>query len=412
MLDDEAYRHVEDVFSRGGIGIFTLDETRSECEAAPATMPADVFTSCTHDIGLPTRRTTNLDEFDPSRPLDVVYLVRALAPDGTMRWFGIVGLGPRDHYGETLGVLRCRSSAFGVPPSVVAPTAASAVEPRFFWVVAPLIMEAPALYGAVLGIGAAAVAMAADPGSLAKGLSHVMSGSALSASASSEDADRCRKAVVPFVAPVLPTRCLQLSSDEITTSNALASFWYLNRVGLCAYNTAYITNPGHPFETTAGKDPETRAFYNQDANVVAWNRDKVSQPSFSGFVMPHEFGHVVQAFYPQAGQQYARNVPSELQADCLAGVFAGANRIAGVLALSSEIYMCDVMEGTDKLMPNMKGYSETHGTCTQRAAAFTKGYKAALANAKTACTPSTETSVWALTKVCQQNQTWYELPTL
>jgi hypothetical protein len=66
MSDDDVIAHVQGIFAKGGIGIFSFDETKDACSVDPTTMSASAFDECTGNVGLPTRVTTSIDAFDPS----------------------------------------------------------------------------------------------------------------------------------------------------------------------------------------------------------------------------------------------------------------------------------------------------------------------------------------------------------
>jgi uncharacterized protein len=115
-------------------------------------------------------------------------------------------------------------------------------------------------------------------------------------------------------------------------------------------------------------------------------RDKFRSPGdfAQAYVIAHEIGHHVQNLTGITGQ--SQRAPSnetsvrvELQADCLAGVWANHN--SGVLDPGDidEALVAASMIGDDRLQMRSRGYvvpeSFTHGTAEQRGRWFRKGFE-------------------------------------
>jgi predicted metalloprotease len=111
------------------------------------------------------------------------------------------------------------------------------------------------------------------------------------------------------------------------------------------------------------------------------------------YVVAHEIGHHVQALLGVTGERdddtwlqrrrdtNAASVRVELQADCLAGVWANViGRTKNVLEQGDvdEAMTAAAAVGDDRLQQEAQGYvvpdSFTHGTSAQRSAAFARGY--------------------------------------
>jgi hypothetical protein len=409
MPDDDAVAHVTAVFGKGAIGIFSFDQTKPGCGGDPTEMTAEVFTACTENAGLPTRVTRNLDEFDPSRPLENVFVVRPLALDGTLRWFGVVGLGPGDQYRDALAALDARATTFGEP---VATPGATLLAPRCLPICAApalALLDGPAIYGAVLGVGAAAVAVAQNPSATAAGLRHLIDRTAtLLRSTTQTDVDQCEEALTPTADGRIRTVCDGMTTAENTAMQALANFWAVPRwwnlpLKVCPFDAAYFARSGAPPGSSSPTDLLKGGAYFQAGLVnggplIAWNRDSWGEPHVSSFSIPHEFGHYLQYMNGLPGGDQAE----ELQATCLGGVFAGANRVAGFVALSSTLYGCSILLGDRSMGFKGFGSDALHGTCDQQRAAFAQGYEAAIGNAAKACSGTKSTVTWALNEACNR----------
>jgi predicted metalloprotease len=77
------------------------------------------------------------------------------------------------------------------------------------------------------------------------------------------------------------------------------------------------------------------AFYCSPNNTIAWDEPGLMVPFYEqvgdaaiGFVMAHEWGHLVQSHFEG---EFPLTVEEELNADCLAGTFAGALQDDGLL---------------------------------------------------------------------------------
>lgn len=96
----------------------------------------------------------------------------------------------------------------------------------------------------------------------------------------------------------------------------------------------------------------------------------------SAVVIAHEMGHHVQTILSVDNPPWSPNIsPYELQADCLAGVWAGAKRDSGQLETG------DLDEGISAMLAlgdyEVEVYDH-HGTPEERASAFVNGYDVGL----------------------------------
>lgn len=127
------------------------------------------------------------------------------------------------------------------------------------------------------------------------------------------------------------------------------------------------------------------AFYCPADNTIAWDDPGLMVPFYSevgdaavGFVIAHEWGHLIQN---QSGLEFPLTIESELNADCLAGDFAGALYDEGLLeggaGLEPGTDLAEAAEGIflfgdDPAVPWQD--PQAHGTGQERLEAFETGF--------------------------------------
>ncbi|WP_310742372.1 neutral zinc metallopeptidase [Microbispora sp. H13382] len=143
---------------------------------------------------------------------------------------------------------------------------------------------------------------------------------------------------------------------------------------------AYRGNKAPSAANCAGEKAEPEnAFYCSDGHFIAYDADWMKSmyrqigDSAVYFVVPHEFGHSVQA---QLETEFKYNVKLELQADCYAGA-----TLAGLVE-SEEL---ELEEGDDdELIANLEAVGDptdawwepdAHGTPEKRMNAWVKGFE-------------------------------------
>ena len=114
------------------------------------------------------------------------------------------------------------------------------------------------------------------------------------------------------------------------------------------------------------------------------SRDLGAQGDFAGaYVIAHEIGHHIQKLLEldRSRRDNRSSVQLELQADCLAGVWAHQTEASKDVIEAGDIdeaLGAAAAVGDDRLQERSQGYvvpdSFTHGTSEQRASAFRKGY--------------------------------------
>lgn len=147
----------------------------------------------------------------------------------------------------------------------------------------------------------------------------------------------------------------------------------------CRYNGP-VTGPCGPL-------PPRNAIYCPVDRSIAYHAawlDSLTQ-RHGGFapitILAHEWGHLTQDFAGlfQAGRSPVQN---ELHADCMAGVYAAAAELSGVVmpsdVMAAFTTLCE--SGDPSYHPN------GHGTCVMRIDAFGWGYGNTLQRASAVCT--------------------------
>lgn len=141
-----------------------------------------------------------------------------------------------------------------------------------------------------------------------------------------------------------------------------------------------------PLPSCAGeKAPSGNAYYCGADDTIAWDETGLMIPFYAevgdaavGFVIAHEFGHLVQA---RLGAGFPLTIEQELNADCLAGSFAGALSEQGLLEGGEGLEPgTDLREAAEGIYdfgdaPGVPWQDpDAHGQPKQRLRAFAIGY--------------------------------------
>lgn len=119
--------------------------------------------------------------------------------------------------------------------------------------------------------------------------------------------------------------------------------------------------------------------------IISWDEPGLMVPFYSqvgdmamGFVLAHEWGHLVQ---DELGLEFPLTIEAELNADCLAGDFAGALADEGLLVGGTGLKPgTDLAEATDAIFavgddPSTPWQDpQAHGTGEERLQAFSVGF--------------------------------------
>jgi predicted metalloprotease len=119
--------------------------------------------------------------------------------------------------------------------------------------------------------------------------------------------------------------------------------------------------------------------------IISWDEPGLMVPFYSqvgdmavGFVLAHEWGHLIQQ---ELGLDFPLTIEAELNADCLAGDFAGALADEGLLEGGESLKPgTDLGEAADAIFtvgddPSVPWYDpQAHGTSEERLDAFSTGY--------------------------------------
>ncbi len=193
-------------------------------------------------------------------------------------------------------------------------------------------------------------------------------------------ASRCARALKP--APELPAaQCADFTRDEEATLKALSGFWKKAPKAVCIWSEEWLEELG--VRTPLGNH------YDRDEDIVFLDRDRnaATPRVISDWALAHEQGHALQlANLPPAIARGAVTQAYEQQATCLAGVFFGAQALAG-----------DASALWDYQFPDSDG----HGTTAQNRAALQRGFDRAKAAAETACGEDRAAATrWAFDVAC------------
>lgn len=410
--NDSALVAVQMNMERGAIAMFTFDEDKPGCADDPVTMSPEVFSECTSNVGLPTEVTKDFRGFDPTKALERVYVLRSAGADGTPHWFGIVGLGPKEQAQEALSRLNAatvdlRGSRSSTASGKIRPAAAQA---------ALLLAEPPVALALLVVGGIAWATMTNEQRDLV--MHNVIEAISRSLTATSEaDAsvrDRCARAVAGSLvggAYQLRSRCSPADSRTFgvpigSAAGQLGAYWGFAPKSVCVVDEDYLEEFGLPVFNGGSM---AWSYYKPSVDVVQVYRPvDLSVAETVGFTMPHEWGHVFQQ------RVYRGNVPGgpsarELQADCLAGVFVGAQSLAGLAVEGAGTAICKVEftapfpEGSQRAA----SYYAAHGTCAQRLAAYTRGLHFAREEKDRACSSNvSRRAAWATMNACPPGATY------
>lgn len=180
------------------------------------------------------------------------------------------------------------------------------------------------------------------------------------------------------------TACLYLGSEGERVALRLTQFWQVSPTHLCAYVA------GTAFSSCASPLPAMNASFCPADDSISWDTDYMNsmfaeRGSFApAMFLAHEWGHVVQR---RAGvQPPVSDKPTELQADCLAGVFAAREQAVGVLGAMDVMVAWDAFCSWGDPFTSPWFAQGPHGTCFERRSAFIRGYEQGRACVGTLCT--------------------------
>lgn len=140
-----------------------------------------------------------------------------------------------------------------------------------------------------------------------------------------------------------------------------------------------------PIATTCGQTVPMNAFYCPPEHAIFYDIGLATGlleniGDFGAvFVLAHEWGHLLQGNLGLLGASGQFNIELELQADCLAGVYAASANARGLLErgdleeAAGALFISGDPTGTPWYDP------QAHGTVEQRTAAFVSGYRSGLA---------------------------------